>query len=750
MPSWKVVSGVTALLFLGAVTLVAVGYAITPIPDEPQDGVTDQGSAILYQDGKTPIVRLGATRESVPLSKVPKHVQQAVLAAEDRNFYSEHGVSPKGLVRAVFKTAIGGDTQGGSTITQQLARNYYKGLSQDRTMSRKFKEIFISLKLAGKLDRAKILEMYLNTVYFGRQANGIQAASRAYFRQDVSRLNVAQGAMLAAMIQQPTYFKTRGNDEANQALRYRWNYVLDGMVEMKALSASARQSMQFPKTTYKWSDAKETSQTGFIREQVLDELRQIKGLPSDIENAGLRVTTSLDPKWMEYAKDAMVEAGVGRWPKTISAGLIAVDPKNGEIKAFYGGNPQRSQVDTVFTPGAQVGSSFKPYVLATALRKGQSVKSTIMGRSPQCFDGEGNNLPVSSNCYEVNNDEGDPPMGVIDLVKATEKSVNTAYVKLGLKLGLDDVVETATELGIPKKWLAPHRNKGGLSLGIANIPAVYQASGYAAFANGGRPVAPHLVTKVEVKKDDGKYRKIALPWDKEKERVLTKDQAAQATYAMKSVVQSGTATRAQLSDGREVAGKTGTTERNAAAWFVGYVPQLSTAVTMYHTKVKPISGIPGFRGNSIYGGTIPAQIWKNFMEKVIAGENMPPEAFDQPTYSDSVPKAWDTPPPAPTPRPSKTPSCEPEVPGAPAPPDGERCPPGTPTPTPTTPTPPPDSGGQPCDQWGMPLGCDPDVPPSDPPPSWWCMRHPDDSRCQNPDQRSNQPRTQSDQGGWGP
>ncbi|MFG1998243.1 transglycosylase domain-containing protein [Spirillospora sp. NPDC048911] len=745
MPSWKVVSGVTAVMFLGAVTLVGVGYAFTPIPDEPQDGVTDQGSAILYQDGKTPIVRLGATRESVPLSKVPKHVQQAVLAAEDRNFYNEQGVSPKGLARAVFKTAIGGDTQGGSTITQQLARNYYKGLSQDRTMSRKFKEIFISLKLGRKLQHEKILEMYLNTVYFGRQANGIQAASRAYFRQDVSKLNVAQGALLAAMIQQPTYFKTRGNDDANKALRFRWNYVLDGLVEMGQLSQSARQSQQFPKTTYKWSDAKETSQTGFIREQVMDELRQIKGLPPDIENGGLRVTTSLDPKWMKYAKDAMAESGVSRWPKNISGGLIAVDPKDGEIKAFYGGNPERSQVDTVFTPGAQVGSSFKPYVLATALKKGESIKSTIMGRSPQCFDGEGNNMPIGSNCYKVNNDEGDPPMGVINLVTATEKSVNTAYVKLGLKLGLHDVVETATELGIPKKTLAKHENQGGLSLGIANIPAVYQASGYAAFANGGRPVTPHLVTKVEVKADDGKMRKIALPWDEKKEPVLTKDQAAQATLAMKSVVRSGTGTKARLSDGRDVAGKTGTTERNAAAWFVGYVPQLSTAVTMYNQKgSRPISGIPGFQGNSIYGGTIPAQIWKSFMEKVIAGENMQPEPFDTPTYSDTAPKAWDTPPPTPTPSPSDTPSCEPNVPGSPPAPGAEPCPSGTPAPSPSVPSAPPSpGGGEPCDQWGMPMGCNPDVPPSSPPPSWWCLRHPENAQCQDPNQqRSSQPRSQ--------
>ncbi|MEU5880970.1 transglycosylase domain-containing protein [Spirillospora sp. NPDC047279] len=751
MPSWKIVAGVTALMFFGATTLIGVGYAMTPIPDAPQDGVTDEGSAILYGDGKTPIVRLGATRESVPLSKVPEHVRTAVLAAEDRGFYSEHGVSPKGLARAVLKTAVGGDTQGGSTITQQLARNYYKGLSQDRTMSRKFKEIFISLKLGRKLDKNKILEMYLNTVFFGRQANGIQAASRAYFRKDVSQLNVAQAAMLAAMIQRPNYFQTRGDGDANQALRYRWNYVLDGMVEMGKLSQADRQRIQFPKTQYRWTDATATSQTTFIQERVMEELSQVKGVPEDVQNGGLRITTSLDPKWMGYAKDAMKEAGVARWPSKIGAGLIAVDPKNGEIKAFYGGNPERSQVDTVFTPGAQVGSSFKPYVLATALKEGQSVKSTIMGRSPQTFDVQGDNVPRGQG-YTVNNDEGDPPMGVINLVTATEKSVNTAYVKLGLKLGIDNVIDTAEGFGVPPKYFKNfHGQQGAVALGVTNIPAVYQASGYAAFANGGRPVTPHLITKVELRKPDGKMETLDLPWDKQKKPILTKDQAAQATYAMKSVVRNGTATRARLSDGREVAGKTGTTEKNAAAWFVGYVPQLSTAVTMYNEKSsQSIKGIPGFQGNSIYGGTIPAQIWKNFMEKVIAGENMQPQAFDAPTYSDSTPKTWDTPPPAPSPTPSETPSCDPGTPGAPGSPTGQPCPSQSPTTSPS-PTTPPDAGRQPCDQWGMPVGCNPDIPPSDPPPTWWCARHPDAEQCRDTDQdRPNQPQTQSRTSGSAP
>ena len=306
-----------------------------------------------------------------------------------------------------------------------------------------------------------------------------------------------------------------------------------------------------------------------------------------------------------------------------------------------------------------MGSSFKPYVLATALKRGDNVKSMISGKSPQRFANNGENVPVNDqDGYLVKNDAGDPPMGVIDLVRATQMSVNTAYVKLGLNLGLDDVAQTAEEFGIPEGYLKPFKGQAGLSLGIANYPAVYQASGYAAFANGGTPVIPHLITKIT----NAHGKSIGnLPWKKKAEPVLTQEQAAQATYAMRSVVTRGTGTRAAL-PGRQVAGKTGTTEKNKAAWFVGYVPQLSAAVTMFNSKNKPITGIPGYQ-RSVYGGTIPAEIWKNFMLRVT--QSMPPQPFQAPTFTGNR-QLWDSPPPTtPTPTPgvpSNTPSTPPQGP----------------------------------------------------------------------------------------
>ncbi|RMI47899.1 penicillin-binding protein [Actinomadura harenae] len=734
-------------------TLIVVGYMLTDVPTDAQKGVNDQGMSIMYANGTTPIARVGTHRQSVSIKDIPPVAQKAVLAAEDRNFYSETwGVSPKGLARAVYKTASGGDVQGGSTITQQLARNYYQGLSRDKTMSRKVKEIFISIKLRRKIDPNQILEMYLNTVPFGRNAYGIQAASQAYFHKDVKKIDYQQAAMLAAMIQRPSFFATQGKTINHTLLVERWHYVLKGMTKMGVITADQNSKAVFPKTTNAWSDVKGNAQAIYIQQRVDAELKGF-GLDPNWAKDGGRITTTLEPKWMGYAASAMKEAGVKAWPKSVYSGLIAVDPANGEIKAFYGGDKKHNgDYDTVFNPSAQAGSSFKPYVLATALKAGFSIKSTIDGHSPQCFDGEGENIPgatdrttcINKGGYPVQNDAGDGPMGTIDLVKATEKSVNTAYVKLGIKLHTSEVAKTAEEFGVPDSSLKPHAlagggYKAGIALGIADVPAVNQAAGYAAFANGGMKVTPHLIQRIQRYNATKKaWEDVKLPSDKLKpKRILDSDLAAQADTAMQAVVRSGTATGARLDDGRQVAGKTGTTEQNVAAWFVGYIPQLSAAVTMFDKNHKTIQNIPGFQGNSVYGGTIPAKIWKSFMEKVIHGENIPSKDFPTPTYSGTQPKAWDTPTPtdSPTDTPTDTPSCPPGQ--TPGPGKGRKaCKPTGPTSPVTTPpttnTPPP-GNLPPCmdRNGGKPL-CDPNKPPNGPgipQPKWWCDKHPDNADC---------------------
>jgi membrane peptidoglycan carboxypeptidase len=702
-------------------TLVAVGYATTPLPTATQKGVKDQGSTVYYADQKhTPIERLGANREILKPEQIPQVVKDAVVAIEDRGFYTESGVSPRGIARALYNNISGGDTQGASTITQQLARNYYAALSQDRSVSRKFKEIFISIKLSEKKSKEEILDLYLNTVLFGRQSSGIGMAAHRYFHKTAAQLTVGEAAMLAALIQRPNYFHTQGNDPRALALKDRWQTVIKNMVAGgKLTQTDADKALaKYPRTSATWSDTKDTQQTVYLKQRIDEELSQIKGLtPDQIATGGYKIYTSIDPDWMKFAQAAMNEKGIKAWPKNIGTGLVAVDPATGEIKAFYGGEPKRNGAyDTVFNPSAQVGSSFKPYVLATALKNNFSIKSMIDGHSPQNFDGLGNNLPLGQKGgYLVHNDAGDGKMGVITLVKATEMSVNTAYVKLNLLMKPQEVAKTAEDFGVPATYLNKFDNQGGLALGIANIPAVYQAAGYAAFANNGTAITPHLITKIV----DASGKSIPLPW--RSHRVLTEDQAAQATVAMRAVVTTGTGKRANI-PGRPVAGKTGTTEGNVAAWFVGYTPQLSAAVTMFSTKNKTMTNIPGFQGKSVYGGTIPAEIWKSFMMKVADKAKWAPKDFKTPTYDGSIKQLWDTPKATPTqtsaaPSPTTTPPCQGNGNGH-GHGQGQPCPNSSSPSTTTSP-----GAGQPCDRFNMPLNCDQDKPPSTPPPNWWCTSY---------------------------
>ncbi|XVQ14232.1 transglycosylase domain-containing protein [Spirillospora sp. CA-255316] len=612
---------------------IVVAYVRTPLPSEPQKGVTDEGSTVYYADGRTPLFRLGANREIVRYDQIPDRLRWAVLAAEERGFYSGHGVSPVGTFRALWKNASGGEVQGGSTITQQLARNYFKGLSKDRTASRKLKEIFIALKLDRDRGKEEILTLYLNTVYFGRQTSGVQAAARAYFDKDVWQLDLAECALLAAMIQRPTYFRTQGDDAPALALRARWKYVLDGMVSMGRLGRAEADRLRFPTTRREWRGVQLSGQGVMVRQRVLDELRML-GIPiQSVVNGRLKIYTGLDQRWMDYAEQAMKEVQEPRWPAAVRGGLIAVDPENGAVRAFYGGDPARSQYDSVFNPVAQAASTFKPYVLAATLRRGFTVRSLVSGRSPVKFAPDGSLTPMTAPGYLVANDERIGSLGRIDLVKATALSVNTGYVRLAFQAGVANVLRTAEEFGVPAAALQPYKGQAGIALGIASVSAATQAAGYAAFANGGTAVTPHLITKIV----DARGRNVPLPWGRPGRRVLTQEQAAQVTHALRATVSDGTGSRAALPD-RQAAGKTGTTDNNKAAWFVGYVPQVSAAVMMADTKGKPLKGLPGYSG-TVAGENVPATVWRSFMEKVT--RDMPVEPFREPAFS-GVTANWDT------------------------------------------------------------------------------------------------------------
>lgn len=660
------------LIFFAAVAF-AVAYMLTPIPSAKTASI-DSGPVFYYAGGKKEIARIGTNRQLVDLNQVPPVVRQAVVAAENRTFYSDPGVSLKGSARAVWSTLSGSQVQGGSTITQQMVRNYYSGLSQQKTVSRKLKEIMVSLKIGEEKSKDWILEQYLNTIFFGRRAFGIQAASQAYFGKNVQDLNVSEAAFLAASIQLPSYYADADTDPAHHAAaEARWRYVLSGMVEAHAISADEATKAQFPKLIKAPGIQQLGGQTGYMVNVAIKELKA-RGYTSDqIDHGGLKIETTFDRKLMDAAKQAVENNIPSDTSDKVLAGLVSVNSKNGEVVAFYGGRDfVKDNASTAFGGHtAQAGSGFKPYVLAAALDNGYGLDTTVDGSSPQDFDG----TPIQND-----NDEN---FGMVNLITATEHSINTAYVNLGQKVGLDKVTAMAEKMGIPESQLTANgaNTAATFPLGVADVSVVQQAGGYATFANGGVFTRPHVIRSIT--DSDGKKTEIKEPGT----RVFSQQVADDATYAMQKVVTSGTGRNAQLDDGRPVAGKTGTTTNGAALWFNGFVPQMTTSVGVYREDQKPVD-VSGF---SAYGGSLSATIWHDYM--TVATANMDQQDFGQPSISigdyGSQPSYTPTPTPTPTPtrtRPSGPPTTTPPV----VPPSNTPPPPPTvpPSPPPTHTTPP--------------------------------------------------------------
>ncbi len=610
-----VVFGVLVVSVVGA---LAVAWAMTPIPDSTQPRATAQGSVIYYRDGKTVLARQGVNRKSVPLDRVPQHVRNAVIAAENRSFYEDKGVSLTGTVRAMWSTVTGQQLQGGSTITQQMVRNYYSGLSQERSIVRKLKEIMISLKVDQSKPKDWVLEQYLNTIYFGRNADGIQAAADAYFRKDVSRLTVAEGAYLAAVIQQPSRFADpRGADL--EAAKARWQSVVDGMRQTGTLTAEQAAATTFPQLKAPRPIFAPKGQEGYMLDQVVAELKR-RGYPDEVVNqGGLKIVSTFDKGLMAAAEHAVTSVLPQSTPKKVRTGLAAVDPANGEVVAFYGGRDWRTQsYNNSFDAKVQAGSTFKAYTLAAALDNGFGLDTRVDGNSP---------LRITSSAKGIPN-SGGYSYGQINLVKATQSSVNTAFVDLGQKVGLDKVVEIAEKAGIPADQLAPHRSAATLPLGVASVSAVQNASGFATFAAGGVHREAHVIRSIT--DAGGKTTRI----ETKGRRAFSEQTATDATYALTQVVTAGTGSAARLYD-RPVAGKTGTTDKSASVWFAGFTPQLAAAVDMFRDDNGPVV----VDGSALYGGTYPAQIWRAFMTEAMSGK--PVKEFGEPsnygysTYDDT-------------------------------------------------------------------------------------------------------------------
>ncbi len=594
------------------VILLVVGYLATPIPSA-NEASTNQATVIRYADGGE-IGRVGAqNRQRVPLANVADSAQKAVLAAEDRGFYTEPGISPRGILRALFTNVKGGGSiqQGGSTITQQYAKNAY--LTQNRTYTRKVKEVFIALKLSRKLSKDEVLERYLNTIYFGRGASGVEVAAKTYFNRSAKDLTLAQAAVLAATLRSPgAYDPTRHPARAKD----RWNYVLDGMVTQGWLSQADRDSQRYP-TVLKPGEGKAAAANdrkgpkGYVLDMVEEELAA-QGFSEDrLAQGGFVVRTTL----RRSAQEAAIKTVQAAIPQSTAqdqpaAALVSIAPSTGEVWAYYGGSEGNASTDYASGEPRQPGSSFKPYVLATALEQGTGLGTRLDGSSPQEICNQ-----------RIQNDAGDPPLGQTDLVRGLTLSVNTVFFRLACDTGPKKIKELAYRAGISGANKLAEKDgttAAGIGLGIYEVSVLDQATGYATFANGGEHQSVHFVKSVATVGGDKVFEA-----QEKKDRAFNEDVAADATYAMTQVVERGTGTRAKI-PGRPTAGKTGTTQDNVDAWFCGFTPQLATAVWVGRPDRKPLRGVLG-SDRGVYGGTVPARIFSDYMNAALEGQ--PVESF---------------------------------------------------------------------------------------------------------------------------
>jgi membrane peptidoglycan carboxypeptidase len=673
------------LLLLPIVTF-AMAYFIVDIP-KPGDIRTNQVSTILASDGSelAKIVPPEGNREDVNISQVPVHVRQAVIAAEDRNFYSNPGFSFTGFARAFKNNLFGGDTQGGSTITQQYVKNALVGSQRAGIggLVRKAKELVIATKMSGEWSKDDVLQAYLNIIYFGRGAYGISAASKAYFDKPVEQLTVADGALLAALIQRPSKLDPAVDLPGAE---HRWNWVLDGMVDDHALSPTDRAAQQFPPTVPP-DQARAQNQTsgpnGLIERQVTRELMDLFNIDEQTLNTeGLQVTTTIEPQAQKAAEDAVSKYMDGQAPDMRTA-VVSIDPHNGAVKAYYGGNDAHGF--DFAQAGLQTGSSFKVFALIAALEQGIGL-GTQMDSSPLTVNG-----------IKITNVEGES-CGTCNIAQALKQSLNTSYYRLMLKLkhGADDVADAAHQAGIATSFpgvdhTLSEDGKGGppnngIVLGQYQTRVFDMASAYATLAASGVYHQPHFVQKVV--SADGRVLFDATNSNNAGEQRIPKDVADNVTSAMQPIASYSRGHA--LAGGRPSAAKTGTTQlgdtdADKDAWMVGYTPSLSTAVWVGTvTGDKPLVSK---WGGAIYGSGLPSDIWKATMDGALKGTNT--ESFPKPAEIGGYAGA-PVAPPAPPPPPQMT-VIQPTIEVAP----GITIPVGPPTTVPVEPAPAPQPPGAP-------------------------------------------------------
>lgn len=544
-------------------------------------------------------------RRVVSLSQIAACMQQAMLAAEDHHFYEHHGINPMSIVRAFLVNAKAGHVvEGGSTITQQLVKNLFFE-EAGRTAGRKVKEIFISTEIERRYPKDKILEMYLNQVYFGNGAYGIERAASRYFDRTAISLDVAQAAFLAGLVKAPSDLAEPSNRKAAIS---RQMEIIDKMVEYGYITPDQAAKAKKEKLEFK-KGVNPLQKFPYYISYVLDQLHG-RFSQAEMRKQGLRVFTNLDPQVQELGEKTLA-LGISKAPKGLTQGaLVCVQVKDCAVLAIVGGvgNYWKNQWNRATNPHT-AGSSFKPFVYLTAFQKRVLSPDSIIDDSPISIK-QGWGLPM----WQPKNFDH-KFMGKIPLRKALTFSRNVPSVKIAQMVGIDRIIETARLAGITSK-LDPNLS---LALGSSAVSPLELAGAYSTFARGGVAIKPQVIRKIENTRGQ-----IIENFDSRSDKVFDPEAIAELVSIMQDVVKIGTATQAKLPD-RPVAGKTGTADAGKDIWFAGFTPDIVTVVWGGNDENEAIPG------HNVTGGTVMAKIWRMFMEPYYQTHPTPPGSFMEST-----------------------------------------------------------------------------------------------------------------------
>ncbi len=651
---WATIGGLVIALL--ATAGIAVAYARTDFPD-PNSAFQTNKSNVYYRDGSTVIGSFAdQNRTSIPYEQMPASIRDAVVAAENRSFWTDKGISPTGILRAVYGIIRGRSTSsgGGSTITQEYIKILY--LTSDQTASRKFTELLLAVKMGRSMPKEDILHGYLNTIYFGRGAYGIQAASKAYFNVDAKDLTLQQSIVLASVLNNPSMFDPSDSEKNLSRLKDRYAYVLDGMVQMGTVTpeqATAAATLPvFPEVP---KSSRYGGPKGFLLKMVEAELTANGFDAAQISGGGLQITTTFDEKAQaaavasaqKYTDAAATGAKVKQDPAQLHASIASVQVGTGEVLALYGGPDFVANTRNWATTDRMAASTFKAYAVVAGLRNGFSLKSVLNGNT---FTPKGDTSTIRN--------EFNTQYGPVTLTKATADSINTAFVDMVQQIpnGPKEVMKAANDAGVATGpgW----DNNNRIPLGTAEVSPLDQATGYATFANGGQAVTSHVVKEVKDAQGRVVYSATVKPT-----QTIEPDVAKDVTFALQNVVNEGTGAKVS-SLGRDIAGKTGTandgTGHVVTSWFIGYTKQVSTAV-LYVAGDGGNASLDAYarKGDAtFFGGTYPALTWLDYMK--VATDGQPKLTFDPPAYVNAA-SASPLPSPSDTPTPTPTPSQEPST-----------------------------------------------------------------------------------------